>query len=169
MNKQKQTDETLQRGPGLIQFNQAGQIAPLQMDWLVRDLRAERQRQLKLVYVSGVIFLVITVVFALMPYLPIPIIAPPIIWGIGVIVWAIWLRQKQASVMRDIKEAKAQAITARISKSLKNGYHVTANGIDYATTPDMYSIFREGELYILYVTPHSKIVLSAEAVDKSGN
>lgn len=165
MDKQEhQADETLQRGPGLIQANQKGKIAPLQMDWLMRDVRAERQRQMRMVYISALVFLVITVVFALMPYLPIPIIAPPLIWLFGVILWYIWIRYKENSIMQDIKEGKAQGVTGIISKSTKQGYHVRVNGIDYNTSPDMYKIFVEGQPYNVYFTPKSKIVLSAESL-----
>jgi hypothetical protein len=163
-NKNKHNDELLARGHLNLHANQQGQMTAQQKDWLNRDIKEERQRQLQMVYISCGVLLVVAVVLALMPLLPIPLLAVPLIWGSGVAVWygVVWKQQKP--IRDDLDAGTVNAVTGYIDKNKEHGYHVILNGVNYATPPDLYPIFDETQHYTIYVTPKSKIVLSAEII-----
>jgi len=161
MNNNKHA-EILARGHLNLEANQQGKMSTQQKDWLRQDMKKERQRQYQMAFMSCVVFLVVAIIVILMPFLPIPIIAVPIIWGIGFALWYgyIWVQEKP--IQDDLKAGGVQAVTGYIDKSTEQGYHVILGGVKYATHPDMYPAFDETLLYTIYVTSQSKIVLSAE-------
>ncbi len=162
MNDKQNPDEILARGSLNLEANQQGHITAQQNDWLKQDMKLERQRQYRLIYASCAVFLVVAIVVVLMPFLPIPIIAVPIVWGIGVACWYgyVWMQQKP--IRDDLEAGIVQAITGYIDKHNKDGYQITISGVNYTVHPDMYPIFDETQRFIIYVIPKSKIVLSAE-------
>jgi hypothetical protein len=163
-NKSKHDDEVLARGHLNLQANQQGHMTAQQKDWLRRDMKEERHHQLRMVYMSCGVLLVVVVILALMPFLPIPMIAVPLAWGIGVALWygVVWKQQKP--IRDDLKAGKVNSVTGYVDKSTEHGYHVTIGDVNYATPPDMYRAFDETQRYIVYFTPESQIVLSAEIV-----
>lgn len=166
-NKNQHTDEILARGHLNLEANQQGHITAQQKDWLNHDMKEERQRQLQMVYMSCGVLLVVAVVLALMPFLPIPLIAVPILWGGGVAVWygVTWRQQKP--IRDDLDTGNVNAVTGYVDKSTEHGYHVILSGVNYATPPELYQVFDETQRYTIYVTPESKIVLSAEVITES--
>ena len=161
-NKNKYEDASLTRGEQNLQANRQGQMTAQQKDWLWRDMKEERRRQLQMVYISCGVLLVVAVILALMPFLPIPAIVVPIAWGGGVALWyaIVWIQQKP--IRDDLKAGKVDSVTGYVDKSTEHGYHVTIGDVNYATPPDMYHAFDETQRYVVYFMPTSKIVLSAE-------
>jgi len=152
-----------------LEANQQGQLTAQQKDWLKQDMKQERQRQYRLIYASFAVFLIIAMIVILMPSLPIPIVAVPLVWGIGIASWYgyIWMQQKP--IRDDLDAGTVQAITGYVDKHKEEGYCITVSGVSYAVHPDMYPIFDETERYTIYVIPYSKIVLSAEIITETSD
>lgn len=169
MDNKSKHDEILARGRLNLQANQQGHMTPQQKDWLKRDMKQERQRQYQLVYVSCAVFFVVGIILVLIPFLPIPIIAVPIVWSIGVVHWFgfVWVQQKP--IRDDLEAGTVNSVTGYVDKSSEHGYHVTIDGTNYATPPDLYMTFDETQRYIIYFIPESKVVLSAESVTESSD
>ena len=159
MNKD---NEILARGQLNLQANQQGKMSAQQKDWLQQDMKKERQKQYRLFFVSCAIFLMVAIVLVLLPSLPIPIIILPIILSMGLIAWGsfVWIQEKP--IRNDIASGQVETLTGYVDKSTEQGYHITIGGVKYATHPDMYPAFDETLPYTIYVTPQSKIVLSAQ-------
>ena len=165
MNSNNQHDEILARGRLNLEANQQGQMTPQQKDWLKQDMKEERQRQYQLVFVSCIVFLIVAIVLVLMPFLPVPILIVPFVWGVGVVSWYgyVWMQQKP--IRDDLEAELVEAVTGYVDKkNVEQGFMVTIDGVDYVTHPDMYPIFDDIRRYIAYVIPKSKIILSAQAI-----
>jgi|GEM_PF-1795686 len=157
-------DDTLTRGRVNLMANQAGKITAQQKDWLRRDMRDARRKYNQQIAISGIVFLVVAVVFALLPFVVIPVAFVPIIWLVCVLAWVAYAWYQQKPIRDDLNNGVVATATGYIDKSQKHGYHITIDGVDYATPPDMYEAFSDTAQYTVYVTPQSKIVLSADLI-----
>lgn len=167
MSKDKQKiDSTLTRGMVNLQANQQGKISTQQKDRIRRDMREARQRYNQQIILSGVVFLVVAVVLALMPFVVIPVVFIPFIWAVGVALWYAYAWYEQQAIRTDLSAGIVTTATGYIDKSTRDGYHITIDGVDYATAPDIHEAFNDTARYTVYVTPNSKIVLSAEVIDE---
>jgi len=164
METKNPTDPTLTRGLLNLQANRNGKITPQQKDWLRRDMRQARRQYNQQIVLSAIVFLVVTVVLALLPIVIIPVVFVPIIWGVGVALWYGYLWYQQQSIRDDLTNGTVASATGYIDKSTKHGYHITIDGVNYATPPEMYDTFSDTARYTVYVTPQSHIVLSAELI-----
>lgn len=153
-------------GMGNLQANQQGNMSSAQKDRLRRDMRVARGVYNQQIVLSGIVFLVVMVVLALMPFVIIPVIFVPMIWGVGVLAWYAYAWGQQKPIRDDIQAGTVKTATGYIDKSSTHGYHITINGVDYVTPPDLYEAIGDTARYTVYVTPQSKIVLSAEVIDE---
>lgn len=169
MNNKNNHDEVLARGRLNLEANRQGEMTSQQKDWIQQDMNKERQRQYQMVYASCAIFVVVAIIIILLPSLPIPIIGLPIVWGIGFLAWYGFVWQQEKPLRADLDAGVVQAVTGYVDKSTEQGYSVIIGGIKYATHPDMYPAFDETLRYTIFVTPNSKIVLSAEITEDSSD
>lgn len=165
MNQSVDRKTVLSRGQANIEANRQGKLTAQQKDGLQDDLKQARRQAWKQVYLSAMVLLVVIVVILLMPYLPITIVVPILLWLGGVGVWYAYSWWTQKPIREDITDGTVVPITGYIDKSTTHGYHVTVQQVDYATPPKLYDAFDETERYTLYVTPRSKIVVSAEILE----
>ena len=166
MKTQQQINSILTRGMVNLEANQQGKITDRQIARLRHDMREARGRYNQQIALSGLVFLIVTVILALMPFVIIPVIFVPLIWVGGVISWYIYAWYQQKPIRDDIADRQVASVTGYIDKSRQHGYHIIVDAVTYATPPDMYDAFNDTARYAVYVTPRSHIVLSAEVIDE---